>query len=54
MSFSNMQVKMLGNEHAMVYGQSHLKFKDGTELGSMFTSVFVKTPFGWKAILTHE
>ncbi len=54
MSIADIQVEMLGEKHAMAYGRSRLKFKDGTELGSMFSSVYVKTPFGWKAILTHE
>lgn len=48
------QVEMLGDEHAMAYGRSKLKFSDGTELGSTFSSVYIKTPFGWKVILTHE
>jgi len=54
MSFSNINVKPLGANHAMVYGRSRLVFKDDTELGSNFSTVYLKTPFGWKAILTHE
>jgi ketosteroid isomerase-like protein len=54
LSFSELQVKLLGDEHVMAYGRSSLKFSDGTELNSLFTTVYVKTPFGWKAILTHD
>jgi ketosteroid isomerase-like protein len=54
LSFSEIRVKLLGDEHVMAYGRSSLKFSDGTELNSLFTTVFVKTPFGWKAILTHD
>ena len=54
LSFSEIQVKPLKEDYAVAYGQSRLKFKDGTELGSMFSSIYVNTPFGWKVILTHE
>jgi len=54
LEFSGVQVELLGDKHALVYGQSSLEFKDGTKLGSMFSSVYVKTPFGWKALMTHE
>jgi len=54
LSFSEIRVKLLGDEHVMAYGRSSLKFSDSTELNSLFTTVYVKTPFGWKAILTHD
>ena len=54
LSYSDLHVKSLSSDHALVYGMSGLKFKDGTELSSMFSSIYLKTPFGWKAIFTHE
>lgn len=54
LSFSEIEVKPLKEDYAVAYGRSRLKFKDGTELGSMFSSIYVNTPFGWKVILTHE
>lgn len=54
LGFSEIRVEPLGKERAMAYGRSSLKFGDDTEVGTYFSTVFVKTPFGWKAILTHE
>ena len=54
LSFSEVQVKPLGEEHAIAFGRSRLKFGDGTELNDFFSTVYVKTPFGWKAILSHD
>jgi hypothetical protein len=54
LSYSDLHVKSLSSDHALVYGKSGLKFKDGTEISSMFSSIYLKTPFGWKAIFTHE
>ena len=54
LSISDIQVKPLGDGHAISYGRSSLKFSDGTEMNSFFSTVYLKTPFGWKAILTHE
>ena len=54
LSISEIQVKPLGDGHAISYGRSSLKFSDGTEMNSFFSTVYLKTPFGWKAILTHE
>ena len=38
----------------MAYGRVALKFRDGSVLESWFTTVYVKTPFGWKALLTRN
>ena len=54
LSFSGIHAEMLGEEHVLVFGRSNLKFKDGTEMGGMFSSVYVKSPFGWKVILSHD
>ncbi len=47
-------IKALGDKHALAYGELRLKFKDGSALNSWFSTVYVNTPFGWKAILTHN
>ena len=47
-------IKALGDKHALAYGELSLKFKDGSALNSWFSTVYVNTPFGWKAILTHN
>ena len=54
LGFSEIRVTPLGKERAMAYGRSSLKFKDKTEVSTYFSTIYVKTPFGWKAILTHE
>ena len=51
---SQVRVRALEERHALAYGQRSLKFKDGSALDTWFTTVYVKTPFGWKAILTHN
>lgn len=51
---SNVTVKELGETHAVAYGHLVLKFKDGSSLGSWFSTIYVKTPFGWKALLTRN
>lgn len=47
-------VKELGEDFALAYAHSSLEFKDGSSLNTWFTTVFRKTPFGWKAILTQS
>jgi hypothetical protein len=54
LGFSEILVKPLGKERAMAYGRSSHKFKDKTEVSTYISTIYVKTPFGWKAILTHE
>lgn len=54
LSYSDIHVKSLSDDYVLVYGMSGLKFKDGTDLNSMFSSVYLKTPFGWKVVFTHE
>lgn len=54
LSYSNVTVKELGSDHAMAYGRLSLQFKDGSSINSWFTTVYVKTPFGWKAILMRS
>lgn len=54
LTFSDITIRALADDYAMGYGRTRLKFKDGTELGGMFSTIYLKTPFGWKAVLTHE
>ena len=50
----DMKVIELTENNAVAYGRTTLTFKDGSVLESWFTTVFVKTPFGWKALITHS
>ena len=54
LDYTSIQIMPLEKAHAMAWGEIHLKFKDGSAINSWFTTVYVKTPFGWKAILTHN
>jgi ketosteroid isomerase-like protein len=54
LEYSQVRVKALEKKHALAYGELHLEFKDGSAINTWFTTVYVKTPFGWKAILTHN
>lgn len=51
---SNLVVRELGKTHALAYGHLALSFKDGSSLEAWFSTVFEKTPFGWKALLTRN
>lgn len=54
LEFSDIQIRTLDEDHVLAWGRTRLTFKDGTELGSRFTSVYKKTPFGWKVFFTHS
>ena len=54
LSYNNVTVKPLEKKHAMAYGRLNLKFKDGSAIDTWFTTAYVNTPFGWKALLTHN
>ena len=54
LSYSDTRIQPLGDSHALAYGRVRLAFKDGSAIESWFSTVYVKTPFGWKAILTHQ
>ena len=53
-SHSNVEVRPLGEKHAMAYGKAVLSFEDGSSIESWFTTLYENTPFGWKAILTRN
>jgi ketosteroid isomerase-like protein len=54
LSYSGVKVRPLGDDHALAWGELRLAFKDGSSIDSWFSTVYVKTPFGWKAVLTHQ
>lgn len=54
LSYSGVRVLPLADGHALAYGQRTLSFKDGSSLTAWFSTVYTKTPFGWKAILSHQ
>ncbi len=49
----DLKIIELAENNAVAYGRTTLTFKDGSSLEAWFSTVFVKTPFGWKALLTH-
>ena len=54
LTYSNVKVTALADQHALAYGQMRLQFNDGSSIESWFSTVYAKTPFGWKAILTRQ
>lgn len=54
LGYSDIVVQELGAEHAVASGHMALTFEDGSAIDTWFSTVYVKTPFGWKAILTHN
>lgn len=54
LGYSDIIVRELGPEHALASGHMALTFDDGSALDAWFSTVYVRTPFGWKAILTHN
>jgi len=53
--FSDLEVRMLGAEHASVLGRYHLTRDDagGGDARGVFTLLFEKTGGAWKIILDH-
>ena len=54
LAFSEIEVRTLGEGNAVAYGISNLQFDDGSSISNWFTTIYVKTPFGWKAVLTRN
>ncbi len=52
LDFSDLEVRPLGKEAALVLGRWHLQ-RDTGELGGVFTLVFQRFPEGWKIIHDH-
>ena len=55
LDFSDITVRMLGEQHAMVTGHFHLTRTQagGGDAAGIFSLVFEKKPHGWKIILDH-
>jgi len=55
LDFSDLQVRMLGEDHAVVTGNFHLTRSQagGGDAAGVFSLVFEKEPTGWKIILDH-
>jgi ketosteroid isomerase-like protein len=54
LELSQLTIRELDEKFAMAYGFRKLSFKDGSALDGWFTTIFEKTPFGWKALLTQD
>ena len=54
LTYSSVVVRALAGGHALAYGKRRLAFKDGSSIETWFSTVYANTPFGWKAILTHQ
>jgi ketosteroid isomerase-like protein len=52
LDFSDIEVRPLGKDAALVLGRWHLQ-RDTGELGGVFTLVFQRFPEGWKIIHDH-
>jgi ketosteroid isomerase-like protein len=52
LDFSDLEVRPLGKDSALVIGRWHLN-RDSDELGGIFTLVFQKFPEGWRIIHDH-
>lgn len=52
LDFSDVEVRPLGKDAALVLGRWHLQ-RDTGELGGVFTLVFERFPEGWKIIHDH-
>lgn len=53
LEFAELQVHTNSSNVAWVSGHWHLKMKDGSEHGGLFTLIFHKMPDGWKIIHDH-
>jgi len=55
LTFSDLEVHMLGIDHAYVIGHWRLERKPeaGGDVGGVYTLVFAKTAQGWKIVLDH-
>jgi len=52
LDFSEVRVRPLGRDAALVLGRWHLR-RDSDELGGVFTLVFQRFPEGWRIIHDH-
>ena len=54
LSHASVTILSLEEKHALAYGIRRLEFRDGSSLQTWFSTLYVKTPFGWRALLTHN
>lgn len=54
LDYTDVTVRELGDDHAMAFGKMALTFRDGSSIDSWFATVYEKTPFGWKALMTRN
>jgi ketosteroid isomerase-like protein len=52
LSFEELSIEMLGNDHALVRGRFRLQLKKDNPTG-IFTLILCKTPDGWRIIHDH-
>ena len=52
LEFSDLEVRALGPDDALVIGRWHLQ-RDADQLGGVFTLIFQRFPHGWKIIHDH-
>ncbi len=52
LTFDELSIEMLGNDHALVRGRFRLQLKSDNPTG-IFTLVMRKTPAGWRIIHDH-
>ena len=52
LTFKEMSIELLGDDHALVRGRFHLQLKTEAPTG-IFTLVLRKTPAGWRIIHDH-
>lgn len=53
LSFSDLQIEVLGPSAAFVRGRFHLAMPDGKQPTGLFTLIFRKFPDGWRIIHDH-
>ena len=53
LDFSDLEIHTNPSDSAWVTGKWHMKMKDGTDRGGLFTLIFRKTQQGWKIVHDH-
>ena len=53
LDFSDLEMRFLGSDAALVLGKWHLKREAAGDIGGVFTLVWQKFPDGWKIIHDH-
>ncbi len=53
LDFYDLDIKLLGNDAAVVRGRFRLKLSDGKEPGGLYTLIFRRFKDGWKIVHDH-